>query len=247
MAEDREHDFWNLRENLQAMVAILDRLYIRLPLYADDYTKAFDVELQITDLLANIDSLKEAAKAVQDVSRPITEEILTASLCLRNRMFQYQFDLRRCMDGSEDGIAVHHPRNIYSHTIPHVRNKAQEYSAIFDNLRFKVEAESEMQKQQSTEESQEEPGWADNEPEVIEIDMALFYEGPCKKLLRDLILTPTGVQGTSQNIRNLRGILRDGKGDEYKKIAEHIHKKRNEDIIYVDTKKITLKVKNNPT
>ena len=157
MAEDREHDFWNLLDNLKATVAVLAKLNYRALAYARDYTKAFEVEGLITGLLANIKSLIEAAKAVQDVSRPITEEILTVSLCLRNKMFQYQSDLRRCMDGSKDDIGVFRPRNIYDRIIPHVSDIAQEYSTIFHNLRFKVEAESEMQKQQSTEESQEEP------------------------------------------------------------------------------------------
>ncbi len=155
MVEDREHDFWNLLDNLKGTMAALTHLNYRALAYARDYTKACEVEWLITGLLANIDSLIEAAKAVQDVSRPITGEILKASLHLKNRMSQYKFDLRRCMDGSEDGIAVHHPRNIYSHTIPHVRVKAQEYDTIFDNLRFKVEAESEMQ-EQPTEESNSE-------------------------------------------------------------------------------------------
>ncbi len=82
-----------------------------------------------------------------------------------------------------------------------------------------------------------------NDPETIEIDLSLFSKGESRVLLRDLILKPMGVQGDSQKAKNLRAVLCDNKGDEYKKVAEHIHKKRNEDTICIDTKKITLKVK----
>jgi hypothetical protein len=145
MAEDREHDFWNLLDNLKTIDVVLSRLGIRTSAYAGDYTKAFKVESLVTGLLANIQSLIEAAKAVQDVSRPITENILTASLKLDSRMSQYKKDLEDCMDGSEDDIGIRHPRTIYNRIIPHVIDIAQEYQTIFYDLRFRVEAESQMQ------------------------------------------------------------------------------------------------------
>ena len=87
----------------------------------------------------------------------------------------------------------------------------------------------------------------DNVPETVEINMVLFSESPSNKLLTKLILTPMGVEGTSEEAKNLRAVLCDNKPNEYKKVAEHIHKRENETIICVDTKKITLKAKKIPT
>ena len=89
-------------------------------------------------------------------------------------------------------------------------------------------------------------GQGDNEPETIEIDMKLFYKGP-RELLKALILTPTGIRGDLQKSKNLKTALGKKKIDKYKKVAKHIHKKDNEEIIYVNTKKITLKAKIDPT
>lgn len=176
VAKNREYDFWNLWENLEATAKALSYLGIRVLTY--DYTNASDVELLITGLLANIDSLIEAAKVVQDFSRPITEEILTASLYLKNRMFQCKSDLVSCFDGSEDGIGFHHPRNIYDRTIPHLMHITQKYSTIFDNLRFKVEAISLMKTEEPTDDSaigtptKEQP-WDKHDPNYIPIKEAV--------------------------------------------------------------------------
>ncbi|MFC1634555.1 hypothetical protein ACFL5Z_06895 [Planctomycetota bacterium] len=81
------------------------------------------------------------------------------------------------------------------------------------------------------------------EPEIIEIDLNLFYKNP-RNLLKELIVTPSGVRGTSQNAKNLRDVLRNKYDDEYKKAADHIHyEKREADTIFVDTKRIILKAK----
>lgn len=89
----------------------------------------------------------------------------------------------------------------------------------------------------------------ENEPETIEIDIELFYDGRSKELLKDLILTPEGVNGTSVEARNLRAVLRDKNRPEYKKVADYISKKRNKNIIYFDSDKakFTIKKKNIPT
>jgi hypothetical protein len=254
MAEDREYDFYTLLENLKITVTILAELDISTLVYARDYTKAFKVESLITGLLANIKSLIEAAKAVQDVSRPITEEILTVSLCLRNKMFQYQSDLRRCMDGSKDDIGVFRPRNIYDRIIPHVSDIAQEYSTIFHNLRFKVEAESEMQKQQSTEESQEEPGGADNEPEVIEIDLKGFNKSLSFNLLTDLIVdvcrdgvTIDKVRHGKKQPQSLKDVL---KNNGYEDVAKKVKLRNKRITLDIPFERITTDsqktAKNNP-
>lgn len=85
-----------------------------------------------------------------------------------------------------------------------------------------------------------------NEPETIEIDLVPFNNGRSKSLLTKLILTPTGVVGTSQDAKNLRAVLCDNKGIGYKKVAGHVRKKRGKDVVYVYAK-ITLKAKKIPT
>ena len=42
-----------------------------------------------------------------------------------------------------------------------------------------------------------------SDPETIEIDLKLFSEGP-RNRLRDLLIHPDGVKGTSQDAKNLR-------------------------------------------
>jgi len=111
-----------------------------------DYTKtnAADMNSQITGLLANIESLIEAAQAVQYVSSSTTRKVLKTSVALKDKMRKYKHDLERGIGGSEDNIGIDRPSVIYPRTFKSIMKRTKQSCSDLRNLESEVEAISLM-------------------------------------------------------------------------------------------------------
>ena len=128
--------------------------------HTGDYTntEAAEMNSQITRLLVNIESLIDAAQAVQYVSSSTTREVLKTSVALKGAMRQYRHDLERGIEGSEDDIiCMNRPSVIYPRTFKIIMNRAKQYCSDLKNLESEVKAVSLMntEEEQSAETGQD--------------------------------------------------------------------------------------------
>ena len=136
----------NLSNNLRATGEFLSHMYYCFFAQTGDYTNtnAADMNSQITGLLANIESLIEAAQAVQYVSSSTTREVLKTSVALKDTMRKYKHDLERGIGGSEDNIGIDRPSVIYPRAFKSIMKRAKQSCSDLRNLESEVEAVSLM-------------------------------------------------------------------------------------------------------
>ena len=143
-----KHDLWNLSNNLKAIRELLSHMYYYFFTHTGNYTntEAAEMNSQIRGLLINIESLIEAAQAVQYVSSSTTREVLKTSVALKSAMRKYKHDLERGIEGSEDDIiCMNRPSVIYPRIFKIIMNRAKQSCSDLKNLESEVEAVSLMQ------------------------------------------------------------------------------------------------------
>ena len=146
--EQKIHDLRNLSNNLRATGELLSHMYHCFFAQTGDYTKtnAAEMNSQIRGLLINIESLIEAAQAVQYVSSSTTREVLKTSVALKGAMRQYKHDLERGIEGSEDDIiCMNRPSVIYSRIFKFIMKRAKQFCSDLKKLESEVAAVSLMQ------------------------------------------------------------------------------------------------------
>lgn len=162
--DQKKHDLWNLSNNLRATGELLSHMYHCFFAQTGDYTKtnAADMNSQIKRLLINIESLIDAAQAVQYVSSSTTREVLKTSVALKGAMRQYKHDLERGIEGSEDDIIrMNRPSVIYPRIFKFIMKRAKQSCLDLKKLESEVEAVSLMQTEEPAE---TEPGTTASKP-----------------------------------------------------------------------------------
>ena len=142
MDSEKKHDVGELLFTIEEIRTILSFLVTRV---ADSYTR-YDMAFQIEELIANIETLIEIAKAVQYISPPLIRDILTALLGLKKEVIDQP---RNLLEGES---------RFRNSAIQHVLNTAHRYCKIFDDLNIKVTAEILMLTEQPAQEDKNSQG-----------------------------------------------------------------------------------------
>jgi len=136
----KEHNLYNLQDRLNATADTLAGIEMKISCYIGDHTKANEALRLITELLATIKSLTGEAKAVQGFLCPISQDILTSLVELRDKMSQWRCSLEDSQGGN--GVCS---RSLYNTAIPSIISTASKYSTIIRSIGWKVKAIRELQ------------------------------------------------------------------------------------------------------